>query len=330
MTPDDQNTICRWASHGPPERPGVSLAVGTDKTAAVAFTRFCDAFKEHAAGIRLQRDGDHPSKLPALMVGPHGNIAFQILPEGKWLGIFLDAIGNSQDGEDAVPEALAARLDQLQLPVSLNLYVAQHCPHCPQTVRQLIPLARTSPLLRLAIIDAALFPENATNDRIQAVPTLIMEDQFRWTGAVDPREILDFAVRQDPTQLSPGALRQFLADGHAPKAAEMMVTHGCIFPALIDLLTDESWSVRLAAMVTVESVAEDAPDLAQQIIDPLWERFPQCSTPVKGDLAYVLGVIDCDAARRKLQIIANRETDPQVKDAALEALSENEAAGTEA
>lgn len=326
MTPENKQRIQQWACSNPAfiDTFFMSLATGTEDDQNESFKQFCAHIREAIPGAWIQDDGEHPSGLPALTVGRHANIAFQLLPMDKWLELFLDAV--SPPGSENNPLSprlktrLNNRLDQLQLPVSLDLYVARQCPHCPLVFSRLLPMAKANKLLRLNVIDAGLFPETAAKYQVRAVPTVIMEEQFRWTGVVDPEEILDLAIQRNPVKLSPASLRQFMDGGRALQAARMMIDHGSIFPALIDLLTDEKWPTRLAAMVVVECLAEDAPDLARNLVEPLWTRLSSCSSSVKGDVAYILGVIRSDDAEQKLKIIAAQESDAQVKEAAVEAL----------
>jgi glutaredoxin len=273
--------------------------------------------------LRVRRDETHSQEIPGLRVGPHGNITFHMIPTGKWLAFFLDAIPDEEPMGSDLSHRNAKQLAQLRMPLALTLFVSHHCPHCPQVVRRLMPLARYNPLLSLFIVDAGIFTEMAQQKQVRAVPTLIMEDQFRWTGDVDPGEILDLAIQRDPAQLSPASLRQFLEGGRAAEVAGMMSEQKKIFPALIDLLTDEKWPIRLAAMVTVECLADDAPTIARDLVAPLWARFSECASPVKGDLAYVLGTIGSDSAKRKLHTIAAHESDAQVREAAMEALGKD-------
>jgi hypothetical protein len=325
MTPQDIQRLHRWTATllAQDTQPAMILAMGRDRTKAVPFISFYEDFRDQVTGVSAERQEEHPSQLPTLLVGRHGNIAFHLIPSGKWFGFFLDAISAPDGQRQAMANMIEVHIEQLHLPVTLKLFVSHQCPHCPLVITQLLPLAQASPLVSLEIFDAGLFPEEAQMKQIHAVPTLIMEDQFRWTGPIDPNEILELAIQRDPAMLSPASLRQFLEDGRARQAAEMMMANNAVFPALIELLVDEKWPTRLAAMVVVENMAELAPHLMDTIIAPLWNRFDQCPTAVKGDLAYVLGVINTPNARDTLDRIVRRESDPQVKEAAMEALAEH-------
>jgi hypothetical protein len=186
---------------------------------------------------------------------------------------------------------------------------------------QLIDLAGANPPVRLTIIDSALFPEPAERQAIRSVPTLILENRVRWSGPLKIEEIVDQCVRRDPTQLSAASLRRIIEAGDAPCLAAMMGESGRIFPALAELLCHERWSVRLGAMVTMEYLCADAPELAAAFIPPLLERFGGLAETVQVDVVQVLAQIKKEAVKRWLQDLAAGATHPSVREAASEELT---------
>jgi hypothetical protein len=96
-------------------------------------------------------------------------------------------------------------------------------------------------------------------------------------------------VRRDPSQLGPDSLEQMLHEGRAEDLARMMLERGKVFPALLDLLVNRKWPVRLGAMVTFQHLAENRTDLASQVSLSLWDLFPRVDDPIKGDILYLFG-----------------------------------------
>ncbi|MBI5063197.1 MAG: thioredoxin family protein, partial [Desulfatitalea sp.] len=248
MTPHDEQTILGWSAEN--RSPAVLLLSRGKGEADAGLTQFCDRLKALAPGVTIRRPSDELFRAPALIVGRHKNIAYQAVPAERELPPFLAALGQPSDGAAPEPVLPAAAAD-IQLPSDLTLFIATQCPHCPLAAAQLIALAGASPLVRLTLIDGMLFPELARTHAIRSVPTLILEDRVRWSGALKLEEILDQCIRRDPAQLSAASLRQIIECGDAPRLAGMMTERGQIFPALTDLLCNERWSVRLGAMVTM-------------------------------------------------------------------------------
>lgn len=320
MTPEDRKKIQTWADALTPAGCKIILNAREGPTAEL-LKNFSEALGGLAPELTIRRNPDDAFCEPALIVGPHANIAFQALPAGPELDPFLDALAAGSHSSDLLAPGALALVQQLTHPTDLVLYIAAQCPHCPNTVRRLWPLAAASPKIRLTIVDAALFESRATDHGVLSVPLLIMDDQFRWSGLPDLVEILTICLDRDPKVMSDDSLRQIIEAGDAGNAAQMMIDCGDIFPALIRLLAYEKWSVRLGAMVTVEYLADEAPGLADRIIEPLWKNFKGFDTQVQGDVAHVLGSIGSEKARLCLKEIVAGSFDEEVVEAAREALA---------
>jgi hypothetical protein len=107
----------------------------------------------------------------------------------------------------------------------------------------------------------------------------------------------------------------------------MMLKKKTIFPSLFDLLTHHKWPVRLGAMVVMEEIASRNPDLAAQVIDPLWERFQHVEDPVKGDIIHVMGESGNHKIIPWMKKVLDGEYDAEIKEAAREALQKTENRG---
>jgi hypothetical protein len=318
MTPQDEQTILSWWAKNEPQ--AVVLLSRSEGAADAHLALFCDRLHALAPGVIIRRPSDERFRAPALIVGRHMNIAFQAVPTERELPPFLMALGQSaEDGaaEPPLPEPAA----QIELPADLTLFIATQCPHCPQAAMQLIALAGANPPIRLTIIDGVLFPEPAQAQAIRSVPTLILEDRVRWSGPLKMEEIVDQCIRRDPTQLSAASLRQIIETGDAPRLADMMTARGHIFPALTELLCHERWSVRLGAMVAMEYLSDDAPELAANFIPLLLARFGGLSETVQIDVVQVLAQTKNEAARVWLENLKVQQTHPSVREAVTEELA---------
>ena len=100
-----------------------------------------------------------------------------------------------------------------------------------------------------------------------------------------------------------------------------MAGRNALFPAIVELLCREQWPVRLGAMVAVEELYALRPELARQVIEPLWDRFEAVSEPVKGDILYVFGEIGKATLIPRLTSLLQAEMSAGVRDAAAEALA---------
>jgi hypothetical protein len=217
------------------------------------------------------------------------NINYCALPLSRELEPFLKALSQINNHQVKLAEPIIKSLDKINIPVSLKLYIALECPHCPNVVRTIIPMAMICENLHLQIIDGTLFPETAQKDGVMSAPCLILDDDFRWTGEVTAQEIIEIITNRDPSQLSATTLKNILEQGDASWIARQMMEKGEIFDGFIKLLLHETWSVRLGAMVIVEELAETNPTLAAKLCPELIALFDKKDIPVQGDILYVLG-----------------------------------------
>ncbi len=319
MTPEDLDSIRAYRLDG--RTPGKIVLAQGKQAIGERLSLFCGQLQKEMPDVTIKRDSDIPFGDPVMVIGRHANIAYYTLPTGKFLPLFLDALDTGQEADLPSAGETETAASPLDLPAGLKLYVADQCPHCPGMLGQIQALANTTPMIRLQVINAALFPEMAQADKIKSVPTLILDDRFRWTGRVDAAEVLNICANRNPADLSADSLRQLIEDGQAAQVAEMMMESGQVFPALIDLLTHPRWSVRLGAMVTAEYLADESPALAIDLCRSLWQTFSDIAPQAQGDVTHIFGLIDDDTTRRYLQSIVGDDFEKAVREAAQEALA---------
>ena len=320
MSPHDEKQILRWSE----DRPG-EVAVRLVKTADDRdkdFEIFCGELARLAPNVTVEtvRDDAGAEAYPAIRIGE--SIRYHAIPLNKELAPFLELLATAAKGAPKIDGSAGEALKRLRLPAQLRLYVTPHCPFCPEVVRRMTPMPLANERLRLSVIDGSLFPEMAEADEVRAAPTLILDGTFRWTGQVDPAEVIRMAADRDPSHLSADALEGIIKEGKAGQVAEMMIEAGRIFPGFIDLLTHEKWPERLGAMVAMEYLAEAAPDLAAEAVEPLAERFDSVDGRVRGDLIHVFGDIgDKDLLDRLAAVKADPDADDELREAAEEAMA---------
>ncbi len=316
MTPEDQAIITEWYRKIDGEIRIGLIRAEDDRSKQIH--EFCEDFSRLAPGVRIERKENDGEQAPEISIGE--NISYQAVPLGRELPPFLDALGGRATLAGKLPSPVRDALDQLRVPAMLKVYIAPQCSFCPQVVTLLLSLAASESLIHITVIDGTLFSERAENDHIRSVPTVILDDQFRWTGAIQLEELVHMMLTRDPSQLGTDSLRKILEQGDAAGLAQMMMESGKIYPAFLDLLTHTKWPVRLGAMVTFEFLAEERKEMASQVIAPLWDRFSQVDDKVKGDILYILGESKDPGVIPKLNSVRNGPYSSEVLEAAAEAL----------
>ncbi len=282
-----------------------------------AFKDFCDDLTRITPKINIKREKDDESKPPVIRIG---NVGYHAIPTGKELEPFLSILADGYGQTQNDPLSVQQKLNQIRVPALLKVYIMPHCPFCPATVKQLLCLAAANESIKLTIIDGAFFPEMAASDKIQSAPTVLLDDQFYWTGSTQTEEIVDIILNRDLSRLSVSSLKTMFEEGNAVEVARMMLDSGKIFPAFTKLLVHKKWPVRLAAMVAFETIAEEDHTLVHHTIPYLWDGFLLAEDTVKGDILYLLGISRDKRIIPKLETVLNGPYGDDVKEAAQEAL----------
>ena len=284
------------------------------------FREFCDHLAQLVPNIKITSEDGSSKQPPEIQIG--NGLRYQAIPTGLEIQPFTEALAalDSESSPISMSESIQMKLQQNELPATLIAFISPHCTFCPQVIRQLIPLSMADAGVQLIIIDGNLFPELAQRHKIQSVPTILLDEQFRWTGSVPLEEIVDAISTRNPALLGAASLESILKDGQASHLAAMMLDINEIFPAFYDLLIHDKWPVRLGAMVVMEEIAQEDPDLAAEAIAPMWDHFENSADQIKGDILYLFGEIGEQSVIPRLGEVIKGDYDNEVKEAAQEAL----------
>jgi len=296
----------------------IRLIMNSDARSQVLKT-FSKELVANAPKIRMTVEtDDRADTMPGIYAV--SSIVYHAAPHGMELSPFLHML--AEVSEQNKTGTRVRPIKGVEIPAMLKLYMSSVCTFCPAVVRKLVSLVLQNTHIQLKIIDGLLFPEMVENDHIRSVPTVILDDKFRWTGPVDGNELLTTIRNRDSSMLSAGTLASMISGGEAYRLAEMMLKEGRIFPAFIDLLTHEAFSTRLGAMAVAEEIAEKCMPMAVPMAVALSERFEQQVDAVKGDMLYVMGVTGDERVLDFLEKISSGQYLEDVKEAAIEAMEE--------
>jgi len=315
MTPQDEASIHIWHQSLNAEVELTTLFANDPQSDALR--KFCEDFSRIAPRVGLRKADPEADDLPGIQINPR--LVYNAVPAGPELKPFLEAIKAPLINDPALSPGQTITLTT-DLPASLKLFIAPQCPFCPTVVRQALPLVMAGENLRMAIIDSFLFSAYAQQQNVQSVPTLLLDDHYRWTGTLPLPEIIHLINNRDPAQLGADSLRNLLQQGRAVQLATMMITHGSIFPALYELLTHPKWPIRLGAMVIIETLCDQDPALAQQVVDPLQKKFSGVDNTTQGDILHTIGQAGDYAVIPWLEAIGPKSDNPEIKEAAHEAV----------
>ena len=276
---------------------------------------FCEEIASPGSRIEMKIESNEDGNLPSILIGT--GLQYQAVPAGAELAPFLEAL---QLLIDPPPPEILEAVQPIEFPVDIKIFIAQKCGFCPGVVKQLLPLPFANQNIHLTIIDSFLFSEDSRERDVKSVPTVILDDQFRWTGSVPRKELLEAMLHRDPSTLNATILERMILDGNASHLAGMMMQAEKIFPAFLDLLLNEQFSIRLGAMAAMEEIAESAPDVGEQVVGPLLDRFGDLNDQIKGDVLYIFGELKTEKALPLIRQVVEGDYDSEVKEAARDAL----------
>lgn len=298
---------------------GVTLSlIRTDGSQSRAIEGFIRDFSELAPRIAVKEEMGKDEDLPGIHI--HEFWRFHFVPEGTELNPFLELLSAVDTGTVDIRDDIRKILENHSGEIPLTLFLSTKCSNCPVVMRQVASLPLVNPAIRLRVIDALLFPDQASEYHIQAVPSLIGEGGIRWTGHIRLGEVVQALVRRDEEQFDKETIERMITEGNITPLADMMIEAGRVFPAFMDLLTQELFSIRLGAMVIMEDLGVRAPDIAQTILEPLWQKMSAVDETVQGDIIYLVGEIGNSHWAPRIESLLKVGMSPDLEDAVQDAL----------
>jgi hypothetical protein len=251
--------------------------------------------------------------------GETRNIHYLAAPQGRELAPFLDALSWLGKGKESPVSPGSRSLDTLTFPVHVLVAIAPSCPYCPDVVRSAISLAVGRPLVTVSIVDALEFQELAEPHRVNATPTIVINDGLTLVGKVNAEELAGRLLEVGRAESLTSLLDSMIKLGRVEDAAELLCRENQP-GAVIPLYLSKELSTRMGALVVMEEAIARSPRVFDPILGQLTDLLFQDEVALRGDTAELLGKIGNPSAIPALRKAAADE-DPEVREAALEALA---------
>lgn len=123
--------------------------------------------------------------------------------------------------------------------------------------------------------------------------------------------------KQDMKQM----LIEYMGKGFLENIIAMFKTDPSLYEFIPDMLADENMRVRLGTAALVEELVRNRPDEVKRITPAVAELLRHEQPNLRGDAAYVLGVIKDPRSIGQLEE-ALRDANPDVREAVQDALEE--------
>lgn len=244
-------------------------------------------------------------------------VDYLALPEGPEREPFAAALVALAQAPPAPEDPRTRRLAALMEPAEVLVFIAASCPHCPTAVAAALKLAVTSPTVRVAIVDAQLYPELAAQHGTRSVPTTVVDRGLTIVGAVAWSELADKILSRGTEEYDTAALRSLVEAGQAATAAaELGSRWGNAFCAAWRASTT---SLRMGLLLAAEEALAENPAALDGLVRDLLPSLASADVSLRGDTADLLGRIGHPAAAERLRALL-ADPDADVADAASEAI----------
>ncbi len=123
-----------------------------------------------------------PSTVFLNAAGAYEGVKFYGIPAGHEINSFVAAVMEvSGTGED-LPEALMKRVQAIEKPVNIKVFVTLGCPHCSGAVEKAHKLALLSPQVEGIMVEAETFGDLSEKFNVSSVPKIVINDQYELIG----------------------------------------------------------------------------------------------------------------------------------------------------
>ncbi len=240
------------------------------------------------------------------------------VPEGPELEPFLEVLAWVGSKEYVSDYELTARQASERETCEMLIFIAPTCPHCPGMVRKCIALATEIPELMLSIVNALYFSEWSGKFKVQATPTIVIDNGFTIVGNQGLDELRSYILRRNDPEFMTQILQSMINNGRAEDAAMLICERKCA-DALLPLYASPVFTQRMGALLAMEeALAKD-----RRILDPVLEQLISLTSHeddgIRGDTAELLGNIGDRRAMSALQALKD-DPNEDVREAASEAL----------
>ncbi|AGX86351.1 alkyl hydroperoxide reductase subunit F [Candidatus Symbiobacter mobilis] len=217
----DETLSLQLQSHLTRMREPVGLVASLDDSAASRdlqqlleqISQLTDKIAVSMAGTDVRRPSFQVRRAQA-----GGSLTFAAIPLGhEFTSLVLALLWAGGHPPKVEPEVLR-RIEAIDRILHFEVYVSLSCHNCPDVVQALSLMALRNPRISATVIDGALFPQEAEQREVMAVPTVLLDGEPFSTGRISLEEILE--------KLAPGLREQAAAEWAKAAPFDVLVVGG--------------------------------------------------------------------------------------------------------
>lgn len=118
-------------------------------------------------------------------------IKFNGIPAGHEINSFISAILEVSGAGGKLPDDITSRINAINKPIDIKVFVTLNCPHCPGAVQTAHKLALMNSNIEAEMIEAQTFDELSSRYNVSGVPKIIINDKYELLGNQPIQEFLN-------------------------------------------------------------------------------------------------------------------------------------------
>ena len=202
-------------------------------------------------------------------------------------------------------------------PVSVTLFIASGCPHCPNVLQALSELIKAGEIAQLHVSNIALVPEEAQKLNVRSVPWVKI-GPFELNGAQSKKDLQQWIARLQSDTGMQDYFSELFTSGEMKKVLAMVKKELELLKIFPKMMADDD--TPLGTKIGIGAIFEDlqGSDAIKTLIPDLTELLKSENPAVRNDACYYLGLTESPDAIPAIQSLSNDETEEvreTVKDA---------------
>ncbi len=109
-------------------------------------------------------------------------VKFNGIPAGHEINSYLSALLEMSGAASPLENDLSKRIQAIQKPIDIKVFVTLSCPHCPGAVQTAHRLAMENGNIKAEMIEAQSFPELSRKYNVSSVPKIVINDRYELIG----------------------------------------------------------------------------------------------------------------------------------------------------
>lgn len=141
-------------------------------------------------------------KAPGIVVKTNVDygVRYYGIPSGYEFGSLLEDILDISRGAPGLSPEQMEKIQAIQTPIHLEVFVTPTCPYCPTAVRTAHRMAIANPLIRADMVEATEFPQLSRKYGVQGVPRTMVNGEYHIDGGLPAEAFINRIAEYVETQ----------------------------------------------------------------------------------------------------------------------------------